>query len=248
MNVTGSIVLYNENEKELIQAVESFVKSRLTRKLYLIDNSPIQNHVFKNYHPKIEYIFNNQNLGFGKAHNLVLESLKNNSDLHLILNPDVFFDSDLIAILAQEFKDDALALISPKVLFPNEEMQYTARKYPILRELFGRYFGGFKSLKKSQCYDYQSNVCFSPDFFHGAFLLFRSEDFMKIGGFDERYFLYMEDVDICRKIDQIGKKKLYYPDVHIYHRLKKESSKKIHLFVRHLISVIKYFNKWGYKF
>jgi GT2 family glycosyltransferase len=55
----------------------------------------------------------------------------------------------------------------------------------------------------------------------------------------------MEDVDICKKIDALGKKKLYYPKEEIIHVLKQGSSKNIHLFFRHTSSAIKYFLKWG---
>ena len=72
------------------------------------------------------------------------------------------------------------------------------------------------------------------------------EDFIALNGFDERYFLYMEDVDICKKIDLLGKKKLYYPQEQIIHILKQGSLKNANLFFSHLSSAIKYFLKWGF--
>ena len=71
-------------------------------------------------------------------------------------------------------------------------------------------------------------------------------EFKYLNGFDKRYFLYMEDVDICRRIDEIGKKKLYYPKVEIIHHHQQGSSKSLKLFIIHTSSAIKYFLKWGF--
>ena len=68
----------------------------------------------------------------------------------------------------------------------------------------------------------------------------------ELKGFDERYFMYMEDVDICRKIDLSGKRKLYFPATEIIHSHRKGSSKELRLFCIHISSIIKYFMKWGF--
>ena len=103
-----------------------------------------------------------------------------------------------------------------------------------------------KSINKGKYSDKDISKAFYADYLTGCFQLFKTEDFVKINGFDERYFLYMEDVDICKKIDDIGKNKMYFPKEQITHVLKKESSKKIRLFFTHFISSIKYFKKWGF--
>jgi hypothetical protein len=87
---------------------------------------------------------------------------------------------------------------------------------------------------------------FYPDFIHGCFMLFKTKDFKNIEGFDERYFLYLEDADLCRKIDAVGKKKLYYPNIEITHQHQRGSTKNIKLFFYHLSSAFKYFLKWGF--
>ncbi|MDC3345115.1 galactosyltransferase-related protein, partial [Flavobacteriaceae bacterium] len=85
-----------------------------------------------------------------------------------------------------------------------------------------------------------------PDFVQGSFMLFKTEDLLRLNGFDNRFFMYMEDVDICKRIDQLGKKKLFYPKVEIIHTHRKGSSKSIKLFIIHISSIIKYFMKWGF--
>ncbi len=248
IDISATIVLFNEDIELLKRSTESFLNMPLKKKLFLIDNSPsnILEKEFNN--PEIEYIFLNENIGFGKGHNLVLNKIAGKSDFHLILNPDVAFDSDVILKMIKEIvKDDDVAMVAPKVTFPNGEFQYTCRKYPNILEMVSRRAKIFKKYSRKREYrDSNLTKSFYPDFIHGCFMLFKTKDFVNLEGFDERYFLYMEDVDICRKIDQMGKKKLYYPDVQISHILKKESSKNIRLFFTHLDSSIKYFKKWGF--
>lgn len=247
VNISATIVLYNENEKEFIDAINSFLSNPLTKKLYLIDNSlsPLTNNNIL-CHQDVVYIFNGKNIGFGKANNLIIEDIKNTSEYHLILNPDTKFKPEILVALILELKNNEdLALIAPAIKFPNGKHQYSVRKYPSFWDLFIRKLNIFKKRIHSKEYrNLDLTKPFFPDAIHGCFLLFKTKDFVSIGGFDERYFLYLEDIDICKKIDAIGKKKLYYPKVVITHKLKKESSKNIKLFYYHFSSAIKYFLKW----
>ena len=243
--ITASIVLFNEDIKTLRKTVDSFINSSIEKKLYLIDNSP--KNILEQYFisPKIEYIFVGKNIGFGKAHNLVLNKI--NSKYHLILNPDVEFKSDVIATLIIELEKDLEAsFISPKVIYPNKEQQYICRKHPTFYDLINRRLKVSKTLIKKNEYRYDSlENSFYPDFIHGCFMLFKTQDFKNLKGFDERYFLYMEDADLCKKIDESGKKKLYFPKVEIIHQYQKGSSKSLKLLFYHLTSAIKYFLKWS---
>ena len=94
LEISASIVLYNEDAKSLEKTIDSFLKIPLKKKLFLIDNSPTN--VLKSYfiNDEIEFIFVGKNIGFGRAHNLVLNKL--NSSYHLILNPDVVFEIEII--------------------------------------------------------------------------------------------------------------------------------------------------------
>jgi len=144
-----------------------------------------------------------------------------------------------------------VAMIAPKVLFPNGLHQFSCRRYPSLKELFARRFPFLNPIFKSTIYkgqyrDKDLNTSFYAEYLTGCFHLYKTVDFVKLMGFDERYFLYMEDVDICKKIDIIGKKKLYYPNEEIIHVLKQGSSKSLKLFLRHTTSAVKYFSKWGF--
>lgn len=249
--LTASIVLYEEDLKVLSKTIHSFLSINASKKLFLIDNTSESK--FKNCfdNQEIIYIENKKNIGFGSGHNKVLSRIPNFSHYHLILNPDVFFTSNTILTLINELKEDSsLAMIAPKVTFLDGTHQFSCRRYPKVLELIGRRSTLLKPLLKDildmgEYKDKNLNEPFYCEYLTGCFQLYKTIDFVAINGFDERYFLYMEDVDICRKIDLLGKNKLYYPKVSIHHILKQGSLKKINLFIRHTSSAIKYFLKWG---
>ena len=251
-NITVSIVLYKEDVKELQKAINSVLNNKDVKKLYLIDNSPtniIESHFIQK---EIEYIFVGKNLGFGAGHNLILDKIKNLSEYHLILNPDASFNPEILNELVNQLEENKeLTLIAPKVLFPNGNFQNSCRRYPKFSEMFFRRFPLSKKLSKSIVgkgiySDKNLQESFYAEYMTGCFHLYKTEDFIALNGFDERYFLYMEDVDICRKIDKLGKKKMYYPNVAIEHVLKQKSANDTLLFIRHIISMIKYYKKWGF--
>jgi len=251
LDLTASIVLHNENLKELIKTIDCFLDISLKKKLFLIDNT--SNQRFKNIfkYPEVEYILVGKNIGFGAGHNMITDKIKDLSYYHLILNPDVSFKGSIISNMIAVLKDNnELAMIAPKVLFPNKTHQYSCRRYPSVQELTVRRFflkSIFKkTISRGTYRDRDLSKPFFVEYITGCFHLYNTEDFVEINGFDERYFLYMEDVDICRKIDALGKKKLYYPREEITHVLKQGSSKSINLFFRHISSAIKYFLKWGF--
>ncbi|WP_165731743.1 glycosyltransferase [Polaribacter sp. 20A6] len=252
LDISVSIVLYNENLEELTKTINCFLSIPLKKKLYLIDNTPQKyfNDVFNQN--EIEYVAIGKNIGFGSGHNRILDKINETSKFHLILNPDVLFNLGVISNLIKELENNKdVAMIAPKVLFPNGKHQYSCRRYPSVSELIARRFTLLKPMFKAVIFkgEYRERdleIPFFAEYITGCFQLYRTEDFIALNGFDERYFLYMEDVDICKKIDLLEKKKLYFPQEQIIHVLKQGSSKSLELFLRHTSSAFKYFHKWGF--
>ena len=246
--ISATIVLYQEDVNTVLQTIHSFLAIPFSKKLFLVDNSPKR---FSSpeiiVSKEVEYIYVGNNIGFAAANNLVIDEIKERSVYHLILNPDVVFDTAVISELVNVLgKDPQVAMIAPKITYTNGLHQYSVRKYPLFFDLFIRRIGVLKERIHQQEYrNSDLNKSFYPDVIHGCFQLYKTADFVALKGFDERYFLYMEDVDICRKIDAMGKQKLYYPKVSITHVLKQGSSKNIKLFFYHLSSAIKYYLKWS---
>ena len=106
-DITASIVLYNNDLETLKACVNSFLNTNLRIRLFLVDNSPIDKlrRSFSN-DPRLEYIFNNSNLGFGRAHNIAIDRTNSVSAYHLILNPDVYFKRGTLEILFEYMNEN----------------------------------------------------------------------------------------------------------------------------------------------
>ncbi|ARV15517.1 glycosyltransferase family 2 protein [Polaribacter sp. SA4-12] len=251
IDISASIVVYKEDIDELSKTIQCFLNTPIKKRLFLIDNT--LNKEFEDVFDlkDVEYIAVGKNVGFGAGHNIILNKIKNLSNYHLVLNPDVSFNSTVIPNLIAKLKrHEIVSMIAPKVLFPNGEHQYSCRRYPRVSELLARRFKFLKPIFKSIIYkgEYKEknlDSSFFAEYIAGCFHLYKTKDFIELNGFDDRYFLYMEDVDICKKISLSDKQKLYYPKEEITHVLKQGSSKDLNLFFRHTSSAIKYFLKWG---
>ena len=109
--MTGCIVLYNNNKNILQQAINSFLNCEIVNKLYLIDNSPTDNLKDICVDERVEYIHNPSNPGFGAAHNIAIEkALQSDSKYHIVLNPDVYFDNNVIFELKKYMDDNLINL------------------------------------------------------------------------------------------------------------------------------------------
>ncbi len=256
MLVTATIVIYRPRMDWLFKSIQSFIaKNNFKKKLFLIDNSPKSNKELESLaNEQIEYLFNNRNLGFGRAHNIGIKmAIAEGSDFHLILNPDVLFDSDILIELTNVLSnDETIGLISPKIEYENGEIQRLCKLLPNPKHLiFRRFLKNSPKLEKLnqelelQMFGYDQ-IAEIP-WLSGCFLLVRTSYLQKIGGFDERFFMYMEDIDLSRRSLKLFRN-IFYPNVSIQHLYEKGSYKSKKLTFIHLISAIKYFSKWGWIF
>lgn len=255
IKINSSIVLYQNNQKILKKAIESFLNTNLKVKLYLIDNSPTDSlRYLLALDDRIEYIFNNKNLGFGKAHNIAIKkSIEDGVDYHLVLNPDVYFGCGVLENLSNfmEINKD-VANIMPKVFYPDGKLQYLCKLLPTPKELiFRRFVGSKETIKKInhkyELRDFSYDKILNVPFLSGCFMFLRVEYLKKIGFFDENIFMYMEDLDLNRRLHS-KYKTIFYPNVSITHVHAKDSYKNKFLLKKHILSTIYYFNKYGWIF
>lgn len=253
--VTASIVLYNVKKTELLSIVQCGIDSPIDY-LYIIDNSPINEceSLIRNKSKRIIYIFNNCNIGYGSGHNIAIkEAIKLHSDYHIILNPDIFFEKDVIKKLIEYMaNNEDCGLIMPKVLYPNGELQFLCKLLPTPLDLFARRFIPIRKYNLKRDFKYELrftgyNKIMEVPSLSGCFMFLRVSVLKEIGGFDERYFMYAEDLDLSRRVNEVAKT-IYYPDVFITHKHEKGSYRNRKLLSYHVVSVIKYFNKWGWFF
>jgi GT2 family glycosyltransferase len=257
-SINVSIVLFKNDQDLVRKAIYSCVNSVLINKIYLIDNSPTDIlSCLASLDSRIEYIFNNANLGFGKAHNIALKrSIEENIPYHLVLNPDVYFKGWVLEELYNFMENNPdVGLVMPKVLYPDGTLQYLCKLLPTPLDLFGRRFlnfGPFKKIveKRNEVYELRFtgyDKIMEVPYLSGCFMFIRTSVLKKVGLFDERFFMYLEDTDLSRRIHRVAKT-VYYPYVYIYHEYGKGSYKSLKLLYYHIKSAIKYFNKYGWFF
>jgi GT2 family glycosyltransferase len=218
----------------------------------LIDNSPDDRlrNVIKGR--KIKYIFTGSNLGFGRGHNLAIKEIINLSKFHLVINSDISFSSNVIGqLIGYMEENEEVGQIMPKVLSPNGEIQYLCKLIPTPLDLIFRRFLPNRILQKKKenfelrfsGYDRIMEV----PYLSGCFMLLRTSALKEVGLFDERFFMYPEDIDLTRRMHEKFRT-VFFPEVSIIHNHAQESYKRYHMLFIHIINMVKYFNKWGWIF
>lgn len=252
-DVVSSIVLYNNDKVKVEKAIDSFLNTKLNVKLYLIDNSPTDSLKSLKIDDRIEYVFLNENIGFGAAHNIAIRKSMELSEYHLELNPDIYFKNGVLEkILEYMNKNEDVGLVMPKVLYPTGEIQYLCKLAPTPQDVIFRRFLPFKNIVEKKNFVYELrfadyNNIINPPCLSGCFMFIRNKVFEKVGMFDERFFMYFEDTDLSRRIHE-EYKTIYFPEVTIYHSHNKESYRNKKLLSYHIKSGLKYFAKWGWIF
>lgn len=196
-----------------------------------------------------------KNLGYGAGMNYAAREAK--GEYILILNADITVDTDTLQKLVDYLEGHKdIGMVGPKLMYHNGEVQRSCRRHfnfldLFIKRTFLRKIWPFK--KRYENYlmeDFNHMSTQEVDLVTGAFMMMPMEVFQKINGFDERYFLFMEDFDLCRKVQEAGYKVIYYPEAiatHYHKRLTQGSLWKL-IFNKvswyHLASAFKYHWKW----
>jgi len=255
MKLHATIVLYNNIPVLLEKAIDSFLNTQLDVKLYLIDNSETDELKYlADFDERIEYIFNGKNLGFGAAHNIALQkSIDDGVPYHLVLNPDVYFERGVVEELLEYMQNNGdVANVMPQVYYPDGRIQRHCKMLPTPFDLIIRRFFPVKSIinrmnEKFELHLSGYNQVMNIPFLAGNFMLLRTKCLKEVGLFDENIFMYIEDLDLNRRLHE-KYKTIFYPNVSIAHVLAQESYKSKKLLLIHIKSTIYYFNKWGWFF
>lgn len=254
-DLSCSLVLYGTSPVLVEKILSILYSSNLKIRIYLIDNSPTD--ALKVYAQKkdVQYYFNNKNIGYGAGHNIAIRDLILHSPYHLVINADVDFKPEILseAFLFMENNKD-VGLLSPKIFYPDGTEQIMRTRIPTPFDLFlarrlPQFLKRFFRKKIARYFLYDVNLAKPKNVpnLPGSFMFFRSSALEKVNGFDERFFMYVEDVDLTRRIHRYFKT-IYYPYIEIVHTLERGSIKFSKLFIYHLKSAVYYFNKWGWFF
>lgn len=177
--------------------------------------------------------------GFGANHNAAFRHAT--GDFFCVLNPDIRLTvNPFPALLALEGQN-GVGVVAPRIVNAAGEREDSARRFPTPIELLGKAFGG-----RSASVPDASGVS-APDWVAGMFMLFPRSVFEEIGGFDERYFLYYEDVDLCARLALAGYKRLVCMDARIVHDARRSSHRNLRYAIMHLRSILRFFSSDVYR-
>ena len=260
-----SIVLYRPKwEEEVIPLLQELLRIRNLRKIYLLDNTEPEYRKTETAAQKstlaaqfgtdrLRYMAMGENLGYGRAHNIALrESAYYKTELHLVMNSDIRVKAeDIDAMHDWMSAHPDVGQLMPKVLNPDGSQQYLAKRLPSPIDVFGRRFlPAWMIARRNKRYELRDLDLSRPvnaPYLSGCFMLLRTKAAVEAGLFDERFFMYPEDIDLTRTIHR-NWLTLYYPQWTIVHAHARISYKNKHMLWIHIQNMCRYFNKWGWLF
>ena len=250
-DLIASIVLYRTPIDEISRCIESLTDTNQNVLITLINNSGKDQSFPPHFPDNVRIIDAGGNIGYGKGHNLTLTDTSVPCRYNLVLNSDLqFTGQDIDKLLRYMDKNLTIGLVSPRITYPDGEIQKLCRLLPSPFTVFGRAFLPFLPIVKKLDREYQFEDWDYADFgnfpyLSGCFMLIRREVIDEVGVFDERYFMFFEDVDFSRRI-HANFETMFHPELTIKHdyRSQQKFSKKL-LFYK-IVSAVRYFSKWGW--
>jgi N-acetylglucosaminyl-diphospho-decaprenol L-rhamnosyltransferase len=242
-----SILIVTFNNASTIElCLESLQRQTFTEfKILIFDNASGDSTIRKiSKNSDIKMFSGEKNIGFGAAINKLAE--KAEADYLFILNPDCICPPETLARL-YDFARIHPGAVSPALIYPDGKPQASARSFPSYKNIiFSRRSPLFQlGLTKTGdagylAFDQPAKV----PAISGTAMFIRSELFRQIGGFDERFFMYLEDIDFCRRLAEKEIDVWYLPDVKVSHVLGASSnSAALKASFHHHCSMYKYFTK-----
>lgn len=248
--VSVGIVTYGSSDDiaKCLEALYRYTNETIVLAVYVFDNispdSKVTRSIVKKKFSDVTLITSDKNMGFGHGHNQIINRLK--SDFHLILNADVEFNEDSLTPLVkylQENKDTVM--ISPEIRNTDGSIQYLPKRFPKLKyilsstvPIFAKYRTVYTRSDENLKQPTTMDVC------TGCFMLCRTKELREVGGFDEGFFLYFEDLDLALRMRRFGNV-IYFPGTHVTHRWFRGPRRSKKLFAIQIKSMIRFYQKWG---
>jgi GT2 family glycosyltransferase len=248
-----SIVTYNTDEALLRSSLGCIMQSNIAAHVFIVDNSPEDSlrEVCSEF--SCEYYHNPLNPGYGAAHNIAIKhSIESNFDYHLVLNADVTFKENVLREIVDFMNiNPRIGHVMPKVLNPDGSVQRLCKLVPTPLDLLLRRFMpkplSIRARRNFELWDSgYDNIMFVP-YLSGCFMFLRCSALKEVGAFDDRFFMYPEDIDLTRRMS-LKYDTIFFPNVSVVHEHGAASYKSVRMLLIHMFNIFKYFNKWGWFF
>ncbi|MGC6768420.1 glycosyltransferase family 2 protein [Enterococcus sp. LJL128] len=255
--ITLSIVTHNSRHIfDVLNDLKRELGEDSSYEIHIFDNASEETYLsrLKDYEPFITIHSCDENKGFGFGHNRIFQLV--DTKYGIIFNPDVLVKKAVLDKLIERIQEDSqLAAVCPKVLNEDGTTQYLVRQkldvfdymlrfipFNFVKKLFD------KRLSFYECRDLPDDRTSFIKMGSGCFMVIDVEKYREIQGFDERFFMYFEDNDLCLRFGQKGYKILYTPLETVVHLYEKGAHRSRALFKIFMQSMGKFFNKWGWRF
>lgn len=172
--------------------------------------------------------------GFGANHNAAFRVAR--GEYFCVLNPDIRLERDPFPLLIAELVKPGVAAAAPRIVDAEGATEDSARRFPTLATIARKAVTGFRGDSE---YLHQA-LPFSPDWIAGMFMLVRAAVYREVGGFDERYYLYYEDVDLCARLRRRGYDIRAVPAATATHLARRESHRNPRYLAWHVSSLLRF--------
>ena len=240
-NVSVSIIVHRQAQlaQKLLEDLNTFNRNvqEVIVTVNLPESIPFSD---KDYDFPLTVVHNHHRQGFGANHNASFQRMQ--GQYFCIANPDIRLGQDPFGILMRALASDHIAVAAPRITNAQGHSEDNIRRFPtplgILRKALG-----FSSRD-----DYRDQKKpFRAEWVAGMFMLFKPEAYQAIGGFDERYHLYYEDVDICARLKLAGYDAMACPTATVIHEARRESHRNLRYMKWHLQSMLRFFLSRTYR-
>ncbi|MEN6357248.1 MAG: glycosyltransferase family 2 protein [Armatimonadota bacterium] len=256
IDVTVSIVNWNTKD-ELRDCLNSMLSQdgAVSFEVIVADNASSDGSadmITSEFDGQVTLIRNSVNLGFGAAHNLSIR--RSRGRYVLLLNPDCrMLEPDVLAKMVGYMDDNPdIGMLGPKILNPNGSLQFSARHFPTMfaaifrHTIFGKLSPKNRFVRDYLMIDFAHDQIADVDWLSGSALMARRETFEQTGLLDERFFMYLEDVDWCKRAHMAGWRVVYYPMVSVSHRIGAASDQNpVPMIKQHHKSMLRYYLKYN---
>lgn len=238
-------VVSHHNEVDIIDSLKPHSWQLSETSIVPIVLSNVPSNALKNYCNtyRLTYLENEVEIGFGANNNKIFRYIcefldASSDDYFFCINPDIQTDAKDIWLISEIMKVNSFSIAAPNLINEHKRPEDNVRSYPTLRDIILRFLLGSK---KSTINKRLIKNITPVDWASGAFLGFRIDHYKRLKGFDERYFMYYEDADICRRSAALGEETHYIPQVTAIHHASRKSRSLLSRHLRwHVRSAIRF--------